>query len=338
MRARPQKSGVVYFYYDTGGKPRKEIPLGSDYILALKKYAELEIDAAPRWRGMLTFRYVADKWKLEVLPMLKPGTANQYRMSLKPLIMYFDNPPAPLHKIEPQHIKAFVRWRGKTSKVRANRDKAVFSLIWNWAREEGITALQNPCRGVKGFAERGRKDIYTEQPVYDAVYAQADEPLRDTMDLLYLTGQSPVDVRGAQDTDIRDGVLHFRRSKTGKKVRIETIDGLAEVLGRIAQRKAEYRRQNVVCALALLVDEQGQPLGKDAIRYRFDEARRKAAKGALKEQIERFQLRDLRAKAGTDKADKEGMDAAQKQLAHASITTTQRYVRDRLGDKVKPTK
>jgi hypothetical protein len=30
MRAR-QKPGGIYYYYDTGKKPRKEIPLGKNY-------------------------------------------------------------------------------------------------------------------------------------------------------------------------------------------------------------------------------------------------------------------------------------------------------------------
>jgi hypothetical protein len=40
MRARVQKSGRVFYYYDLGGKPRRELPLGNDYTLALKKYTE----------------------------------------------------------------------------------------------------------------------------------------------------------------------------------------------------------------------------------------------------------------------------------------------------------
>ena len=38
FRARPQKSGKVYYYFDTGSKPRREIPLGSDYREAVKKW------------------------------------------------------------------------------------------------------------------------------------------------------------------------------------------------------------------------------------------------------------------------------------------------------------
>ena len=51
-----------------------------------------------------------------------------------------------------------------------------------------------------------------------------------------------------------------------------------------------------------------------------------------------FQFRDLRAKAGTDKAESQDIHAAQKQLGHKTIIMTEHYVRERLGDKVEPTK
>jgi hypothetical protein len=37
MRARVQRSGRVWYYYDKGGRPRREIPLGCDYPLAVKQ-------------------------------------------------------------------------------------------------------------------------------------------------------------------------------------------------------------------------------------------------------------------------------------------------------------
>ncbi|WP_150698139.1 tyrosine-type recombinase/integrase [Pandoraea terrae] len=55
--------------------------------------------------------------------------------------------------------------------------------------------------------------------------------------------------------------------------------------------------------------------------------------------VGKYQFRDLRAKAGTDKAEGSGdIRAAQKQLGHSSITMTERYVRNRRGAKVGPTK
>ena len=40
MRARP-RGNLIHYYLDTGGTPRKEIPLGSDYTLAVQKWSEL---------------------------------------------------------------------------------------------------------------------------------------------------------------------------------------------------------------------------------------------------------------------------------------------------------
>lgn len=55
--------------------------------------------------------------------------------------------------------------------------------------------------------------------------------------------------------------------------------------------------------------------------------------------IRNFQYRDLRAKAGSDKAEDTGsMIEAQKLLGHAAASTTEIYVRHRRGALVKPTR
>jgi integrase len=48
--------------------------------------------------------------------------------------------------------------------------------------------------------------------------------------------------------------------------------------------------------------------------------------------------RDLRAKAGTDKADSTDLREAQQQLGHKSVKTTEIYLRAGAGDRVTPTK
>lgn len=335
LRARRKPSGNVLYYYDTGKKPRREIPLGSDYAMALRKYAELEMDEEPRHVELITFRYVAERYKIEVLLKKPLATMHDYLNCFPALLEFFDNPPLSLVKAEPQHVLQFLRWRGKKSHSRANREKAVFSVIWNWARGEGYTAKPNPCQGIKGFRLK-RREIYVYDELYAAVHAQACEPLRDAMDLAYLTGQRPGDIRNVKETDIRDGMLCFRQSKTNMPLRVQIEGDLAALLQRIQARKAKQS----VRSLYLICDEKAQPLSKAAMRHRFDRARFLAAESnpLLAEQIKRFQFRDLRAKAGTDKADSAGLQQAQKQLGHKSITMTERYVRGRLGDRVKPTK
>ncbi|MDQ3565371.1 MAG: integrase, partial [Pseudomonadota bacterium] len=65
-----------------------------------------------------------------------------------------------LEQIQPVHIRQYLDSR-KQAPVRANREKALFSHIWNKAREWGYTDKPNPCQGVQGHKESGR-DIYVE--------------------------------------------------------------------------------------------------------------------------------------------------------------------------------
>ncbi|RQT75008.1 integrase [Burkholderia cepacia] len=247
--------------------------------------------------------------------------------------------------MEPTHVKQYKHWRHKKAvewyqakkrpappsagHVRANRDMALLSHAFNYARETGMTKIANPCQGVKKYKEDGR-DVYVEDDLYKLVYDKADEPTRDAMDLAYLTGQRPQDTLLHDERDIRENFLHIDQGKTKKKLRMEVTGELKAVIDRIRTRKRQYR---VVCT-ALIVNEKGERMTLDTLQRRFREARREAgiADGD-------FQFRDLRAKAGTDKTDSTGdIRQAQKQLGHTSVTMTEHYVRNRRGDKVKPTK
>lgn len=330
FRQRLRPGGKIYYFYDTGSRKRKEIPLGTDYGIAIMKYAEFERDrvADNRVREVITFKYVADRYLVEVVPQKSPATQKDNLRELKNLLEFFNDPPAPLDAIQPQHVRQYLSWR-KSAPVRANREKALLSAIWNFAREMGYTSLANPCSGVKGNRERGR-DIYIEDSVYQAVYENASAGLQDSMDLAYLTGQRVTDVRLMNESDIRDNQIWVKQGKTSVKRRIELVGELAILIERIRARKqtlSAYSPQ-------LIVNEIGEAMTASMLRSRFDKARQDA--GIPKSA---FQLRDLRAKAGTDKAEDSGdILQARDQLGHTTVTMTEAYIRDRKGKKVMPTK
>src|SRR5690242_13969836 len=331
-RLRPRKKGKkTFYYYDHGlvnGKRREE-PLGADYGLAIKRWAELERAGAEKPAAVVTLRYVGMRYLAEVVPTKGAATQKDNARELKQLLAFFDDPPCPFEAIEPQHVRQYLKWRGAKAKVRANREKALLSHIWNWARGEGYTKLANPCAGIKGFREDGR-DVYVEDDMYAAVYEQGGQPLRDAMDLGYLAGQRVADTLKMDERDVRDGFLHVAQGKTGAKRRIEVTGALAVLLARIGERKAGYK----VHATRLVVAEDGQPLTYRMLQGAFYRAREAAGI-----EPKAFQFRDLRAKAGTDKADAvEDIRQAQHQLGHASVTMTEHYVRKRRGAKVTPTK
>jgi len=331
LRARKQKSGVVHYYYDHGivGGKRKEEPLGADYGLAIKRWAEIERESAPPASAALTFRQVSERYMVEVAVHKAPRTLRDNRKERAKLLEFFDDPPGPFEAIEPVNVRQYMTWRTKsgTGHVRANREKALLSHIWNFARDKGYTALPNPCAGIKGFKEDGR-DVYIEDDQFQAVWKHADQAVRDAMDLAYLLGQRPADVLGLTEMDVRDGAIHLQQGKTKAKLRVEVSAELQSLLDRIAARKRGHKVHNT----RLIVNERGRSMSVAAMSRRWKKACELA-------KVSGIQFRDLRAKAGTDKTESAGdIRQAQAQLGHTSVVMTETYVRKRRGTKVTPTR
>ncbi|WP_196489383.1 hypothetical protein [Burkholderia territorii] len=62
--------------------------------------------------------------------------------------------------------------------------------------------------------------MYVEDDLFQKVWNAADQPLRDAMDLAYLTGQRPADTLKFDERDIKDGELWVEQGKRGKRLRI----------------------------------------------------------------------------------------------------------------------
>ena len=325
MRAR-RRGDVIYYYLEVapvpGGPKRPEKSLGTDYGKALKQWADQTQTTTPG--AVVNFRQAAERYLREVVPTKAEATQRDNRREMAKLLEFFGDAGAALDKIEPQHIRRYLDWRGAEAKTRANREKALFSHVFNCAREWGYTAAPNPCRGVKGHKLQAR-DVYVTDAQLKAVWQAASDGLRDALDLAYLTGQRPADVLKMAETDIQDGVLLIRQNKTATKLRIAIEGELKDVLARIRTRKAGSSVRHMA-----LVIHNGQPMSASTLRSQFEIAREAAGQG--------WQFRDLRAKAATDKEERQGMQAAQDQLGHTSATMTKVYVRNRKGKLVGPTR
>lgn len=362
MRAR-HRGEKIYYFLDTGGIPRREIYLGQEYVAAVQKWAELTSSSSASG-NMVTFRHVAERYMREILSTKAPATQEINLRELGNLYKFFDAPPVQLDAIDPIHIRQYLDWRVREAiqvlradnearrrdnldgrkklrkivaetptygQVPANREKALFSHIWNFARERGLTNKANPCAGVKGFREDGR-DVYIDDAVFRAVWDAAEQPLQDALDLAYLTGQRPADTLKMSRADIKNGEVQVEQNKTGKKLRISIEGELKLVIDRIESRK--------VASMQLIASADGQPFSQAQLRGAFDRARIAAALAnpGLADEIKNYQFRDLRAKAGTDTEEESGIAAAQAQLGHSTPMMTAHYVRHRRGKLVKPTK
>jgi integrase len=333
MRARAKAGGVLWYYYDCGGKPRKEIPLGNDYVTAIQKWVELE--AAPKSvaDSVKTFPALWNRYVRDELDKLSAATIRTHRSDIKHLLKFFGDPPAPIEQIRPLHIRQFLDWM-KDKKTTGNRCKRLFSNLWNHARAWGWTDLENPCVGITGHAT-GSRDVYVTDAVYHAVWECATPPIQDAMDLAYLTGQRPADVLKMSERDIADNSLPIKQQKTGARVRIRIQGELEALIKRIKARKKGYK----VWVTALLVQMNGKPLTPMTLRNGFVAARDAAAENNpdLAECIRAFWFYDLRAKAADDVAEISGESAAQQLLGHTDGRTTAKHYLRR-GKLVDPTR
>ncbi|MBI2381499.1 MAG: tyrosine-type recombinase/integrase [Gammaproteobacteria bacterium] len=303
------------YYYVTTGKPRRWIFLSKDLGEAKLEWAKLEQAPVPGEVGV--FKAVAEHFRQDYIPKRAAKTQAEYDRALDRLLEVFGD--MALDAILPTHVQTYVERR--SAKVAANREKALLSALWNWARAKGYTSQPNPCAGIKGNPEAGR-GAYIDDALFMRVYLCADEPLRRAMLLAYYTGQRVNDVLRLRRDAVRDGCLWFKQAKTGVIVRVRVIGRLAALI------RALKRPLGKVSSIYLLTDEEGRALSYHALRYRFDKARELAGvRGA------EFQFRDLRGKAATDVDD---IKHAQSLLGHSSSTMTEHYVKLKAGEKTAP--
>lgn len=314
MKPRQLSSGKILYYYRVG---KKEIPLGSNLVAAREEWARLEAGgtATAKWPAVTKLYRESEAFR-----SLAFNTRKHYGPALDHWDAYFKN--FTLEQVEPKHIKQYMRKRSK--KGAAVAEKKIGAAFFEWARGEGHTRAPNPFRGVtfsrterKTFDVVGQRTRYVTDAEFDAVYGNADETLRDAMDLALRTGQRPGDILKARRQDIIDGVLWFKQEKTGAVVGVRVQGQLAGVLERILSRRRAIPSMYLIC------DRGGQRLSKMALWHRFNKARGEA----------NWQFRDIRKKAGADSPD---LRRAQKLLGHKKETTTAEHYRPSNGNIVAP--
>lgn len=305
MVPRVYPSGKVAYYYNKG---RKKIPLGTDLNRARLEWAKLENRSGVPG----TFAFISAEWKRTELQKRGHYTQKQYEKYLAELQPAFGH--IPLDAIEPVHCQQYLYRR--TAKVKGNREIALFSTIFNWARRSGFTKAPNPIPGIEKNHEAPRK-VYVTDEQFSAAYENALPWVQDAMALARETGQRPGDVLKMTRQDIREGCLWVTQDKTGAKLRIEIEGELKNALERI------LARPRGISSVYLVADDKGQRVTVDRLQKAFLKARGEMT----------WQFRDIRKKSGTDSPD---LKHAQRLLGHASETTTARVYRQVKGEKVKP--
>ena len=292
-----KNAGVrVYYFYDMRSVGRKDVPLGTDHACALKRWDELH-NHKPRASGRV--QEAIDQWREQVLPNYVEETRKGYGRQLANIEgvfggMLWDDIDLPMLReyLKRRMSKKKVAGKAKPviAKTQGNRDMAVFSIVWNYAKLNGMTKAMWPATGNKSWKnEESPRTFEVTDDLFHAVYKQADQLLRDCMDIATSTGMRLTDARTVRMPV--DGKLRFRANKSAKWAYFEVAQSpvLTELL---------ERRGSVDCVM-LLTTPTGRQVSLDMLQTRFDAAREKAALANpnLADSIRAMYLRDMRKRA-----------------------------------------
>ena len=316
------KAGQVWtsFSYDMRGTGKPDIALGSEREAALRQWDELH-NLRPRICGTLEEAFLA--WEREVLPTYTSvETRKGYARNLKRLRVAFGE--ATWDGIDIRGMKGYLAKR--SAKTQGNRELALLSVVWNWARGEGLTDLPWPAYGMERSRwknKEGARQVGVSDAAFEAIYRHAGPALRDALDLATATGMRVKDCLAALITDVRGDRLLLQAGKTGKRAEFDLLQ--STVLPVLIER----RRASKALHLFLLTSEHGRPLTLRALQERFNVARALAAKGCP--EAAAVWLRDMRKRAAQLAGN---IGEASSLLQHSSEAITRRHYRQ--GEKVRP--
>lgn len=262
--SRKRKSGkvVTYYFYDMRPDGEPDVPLGADFDEAVRRWDDLH-NKTPKSIGTLEEAFKG--WEKEVLPTYtKKNTLDGYKKNLRTIRPIFG--PATWDQVDLPTIKGYLKKR--TAKTQANREMALLSIIWNWARGEGMTKLHWPAAGMEKSKWRNKekpRKVKVDYDIFTPIYAEGDQILRDCMDLASATGMRLEDCISILLP--RGDVLRLDASKTGKEADIDL--SLSQVLPELLARRRKVEADH----LMLLSTTDGKPVTLTMLRYRWDKAR-----------------------------------------------------------------
>lgn len=243
MEARLWADGktVSYRYHPVGGKP---MALGTDRQAAIQKVLDLSCKSgdAGTVKELWRLYQLTDDWK-----GLAAATRADYEQCSGPLLKTFG--PARASMIRPTDINRYLRVERKDAPVRANREAALLSNLFNLAVSRGDLDL-NPCKQVRRNKEQPRSEA-PETATLAAFVAWLEQSggqrrvIAQMAEFTAYGGSRRIEFRRITwpQIDRAGGVIRVQRAKQRGVVVWEKIaigPQMEDLLERIAKGKSEY--------------------------------------------------------------------------------------------------
>jgi len=329
-----KKGTQVAYYYehprDESGKRGLE-PLGTDFPKAKLKWGEIEGIKVNKYMGntlgAIYEKYMkwAENKKLSGLSERTIKDRKNYWRMLAPV--FAEN------EINSFKSSWFMNYFDKRSSQKgAKKELKFLSVLFNWAKAYDLCDIENPVTVVvRKLKVKENRDILITRDEFMAVREAAVPFIQDLMDLMFMAGTRPEEAILIKFSDIRGGKLSYVMGKVSQgesRRKIKNVNIGPDLAKLIARRKALLHSMKVTAIdPPFLFDNKGNPLTLGGtIKYWWKEARDNS-------QIKRrFQLKDIRPFAATERFKAEGMEATRRLLGHSTESQTRTYIREYLGE------
>ncbi|RQO38649.1 hypothetical protein DBR37_01780 [Herminiimonas sp. KBW02] len=299
--------------------------------------------------------YVCDQFRLHKLGRYSVETQATYKQYLETIATAFEDFAAA--QVTTKSCADFIRTNFADKPNTAQKYVALMRRLFKYVISELGLRHDNPLDQIDlSNYETVRREVL---PTHDQVQAirtagMTSTPRKSTgatyptasgpmfcclIDIAYLLWQRAIDVRTLKESQIVDGYIRFKPSKTakssGKTVDIVITPQIQEVLDRARAIKKGYKvNGQPLITPYLFPTMKGEPYSKSGLFSMWDRARDRLGIGKDSPPHERIQFRDLRALGATDAAKSgEQRQAIQTRLAHTSGKTSDIYIKESVPER-----
>lgn len=258
-----------------------------------------------------TVNAILDRYERDCLDVLAPRTRRDYIRHIPVLRRWYGERIA--EELKPRDFGPFLDV--KRGYQQRKKQLAILSSAFTNAVSTWFMIDRNVLRDVKRKPSFPRDRLVTDAE-FASMYRMAPKQVQLAMNLALITGQRQGDILSLRWSDIKDGAIHLRQGKTGKRLAIGLSQDLKKVLGRCAALPTPKPSREFV-----LITRRGNRYTSDGFRAMWQRTMRRWLKETGGE---RWTFHDLRALCATKCKDPQ---TAQRLLGHSNITMTLKVYR-----------
>jgi integrase len=289
-----------------------------------------------------TMPHLCAEYKANKLGKYTPDVQDQYRQYLDTIAKDFQK--FTVAQVTTRACAEFLRNNFKDKANTARKYGALMARLFRYAISGLGLREDNPMDQIDldEFEVSRREVLATHEQAFavraagfigeDGRKTQSGPMFACLIDISYLCWQRAKEFRLLKESQIEDGRIRFKPTKTEKSSGLSVDITITPAIQDVIDRAREVKKQYKVISPYLFPAKKGTPYAKSGLTSMWDRARGRAVAAAVKEGREfgeLIQFKDLRALGATDAA-KQGQSktAIQDRLVHASARTTDIYIKE----------